>query len=89
MIRCIKTGCILIDQNQSKQVYGDLHQINGDTYIFNACLDKHGETNWDSGIECNSPAVYTDHYFERRGVIVFSAQDAVYNQALEDYFGKY
>jgi hypothetical protein len=87
-IRCVKTGCTLINREQNRKVYGDLHLLNNDTYIFNACLQD-DEADWKYNISCNLPAIYVDRYFERRGVIVFSVEDAAHNEALQEFFDKW
>jgi len=81
---CLITGCALISFEGT--AWGDLHRIEG-TYIFNAVL-KNGETAWDylvhehdKVVDCTS----CNEYFERRGVICFSAYEATLNDVAEEY----
>jgi len=82
--RCVITGCNLYADNEEKYAYGDLHQI-GDTYILNAVMDpkyRVGETLWLKTVQREKSAgvtVSSEHYYEKRGVIVFNRADAFFN----------
>jgi len=74
---CVITGCALHGENG--WAWGDLH-AQGDQFIFNACLDERGETKWHQTQPrpVSKVLVLTsmEHYFERRGVIIVSKNDA-------------
>ena len=81
MSQCIKTGCRLFVNHGTKSVWGDLHSVGGEAFVFNACLNDRGEADWGykmiydlSGGNEATCFVKDSNYFERRGVIVF--QDA-------------
>ena len=88
---CIITGCALVDQSggSERAVHGDLYRA-GDTFIFNAVLNDKGEAAWryDGADRNDSLAgdrrtayIHAGEFFERRGVIVFSKQQAMLNAA--------
>lgn len=78
MSQCIKTGCMLFVDGETKSVWGDLHSVGGEAFVFNAVLNENGEAAWDykrSPDDWIATCIVKDsNYFERRGVIVF--QDA-------------
>lgn len=92
---CVITGADLVVFGEGKAVHGDLHTM-GDVYIFNAVLDGGGDIAWKHGItaadfietDCKVVGVNSSHYFERRGVIVFSKTSATLNDAAFQYLNK-
>ena len=86
MIKCLITGCWLYSRSREMKVWGDLHQM-GAAYIFNAVLDQDGEADWDfEELPVESKAlIMVGDYFERRGVIVVSAQAAFLNDEALEY----
>ena len=79
------TGCCLKDGGG--YIHGDLHAF-GNLFIFNACLNAEGEAARRYGGEPTSNKVVSCEecfIFERRGVIIFSQAQAVFNQAAKDY----
>jgi len=91
---CLITGCALVDLSESRVVWGDLHKIGG-AYVFNAVLSG-GEAAWQYGEDFNVPShlkiltvnVADSHcYFERRGVIIVSADAAELNAHAKEYIG--
>lgn len=85
-MKCLITGCDLVDDNTGYWVHGDLHEVGG-AYVFNCCL-KDGEAAWTRG---RYPAgrrlcVCTGaQFFERRGVLVVAAKDAQLNAEAAAY----
>ena len=83
---CIITGCVAT-HNGFEWVGGDLHQVGG-AYIFNAIVGPKGEARWgkredyahyDKEVDFSE----SNHFFERRGVIV--GWPAKLNQKADDY----
>lgn len=88
---CIITGCALVDERESRCVWGDLHKI-GDCFVFNAVLDHH-ECAWQYGaplhdhlkqlvVGGDTPA---NAWFERRGIIVVPENFATLNRPAREY----
>jgi hypothetical protein len=83
-IICVITGCGI--SCGAGYAWGDLHMVE-DTLIFNAVLDSSGNTKWDfekQNLERlrDRPLVTLRpeaNYFERRGVIIFSREEAQFN----------
>lgn len=83
---CLITGCELVDLNSGATAHGDLHRI-GDSYVFNAVRDEFGETKWQH-VEPHSPRIVyvgIGDVFERRGVVVFSVDDAALSDAAREF----
>jgi hypothetical protein len=84
-LECIITGCELYDANQNRHTHGDLHKL-GDVLIFNAVLDKDGDTLWQEGRPLTSKrTVAFLSAFGRRGIFVIHSEDAMFNQEATDY----
>lgn len=83
---CVITGCTAINGHQ--QVGGDLHKV-GDCYVFNAIVNKNGETAWGK-------THYTKlidfsrarNLFERRGVFVAHKDEVGFNLEALEYMEK-
>jgi hypothetical protein len=95
-VQCVITGCFLFAPNEQRVAYGDLHQIGGEAYVFNAVLEE-GETMWRDGFPPPSTraedsarvvSVDSNNYFERRGVIVFPEYAAVLNDAAREHIAR-
>lgn len=88
-MKCIITGCCLIDATDGWAVWGDLWEV-ADTYVFNACLPAETEAAWQKNpiipAHLKSLTIHAGaRYFERRGVIVVSLIDATLNKVAEEY----
>lgn len=92
MIKCLITGCCLVVPDDDKAAWGDLHCLNGHTYIFNATLNSKGETNWEyPEFFVDKPALVLHaggQYFERRGVIIVGDDYSDLNSAASQYLAK-
>lgn len=92
MSTCIITGCDLVDLTQCRWVHGDLHTV-GDTWVFNACLDKTGEAAWTDEPPPDlktTPILHiwsndVDPFFERRGVIILNPEGCRLNNYAQEY----
>lgn len=83
---CILTGCDFYDPMEVRWVHGDLHRL-GDVYILNGCTTK-GNCDWQYGTANPGAMVVSatqSAYFEKRGVIVFTAAVANFNDHAEQY----
>lgn len=81
---CLITGCALVDEANDRCVWGDLHQVGGETFVFNAVLNEKGEAAWQYGDpipDVTRQILLTPRAecFERRGVLVFDS--ACFNRA--------
>jgi hypothetical protein len=95
--KCIITGCAIRLEHSSDYAWGDLH-IQGDRFIFNATLDRDGQTAWH-GAGCVEHACNTlartvqinmgEDYFERRGVFVFAAKRSSLNPEARAHVDKW
>lgn len=84
---CVLTGCDFYDPVQIQWVRGDLHRI-GDCYILTANTTESHNCNWQFGPSRPGEMVVSAMqaaYFERRGVIVFTKDVAVFNDHAEMY----
>lgn len=83
---CLITGCALVLERAEQWTWGDLHRV-GDTWVFSAVLNVHGETHWKSGIpEADRRALISrGPFFERRAVIVIAGEAAYLNDAAKEY----
>ena len=94
----IITGCALYDQAQERAVWGDLWHAGTRSeegkflgaWIFNACLDRDGQANWDTSPTIHSELRYLEinldfPYFERRGVIVMPTNWCTLSPAARRY----
>lgn len=92
MLTCLITGCCLILPHEEKAAWGDLHCLDGHTYIFNATLNHKGETHWEYPEFFVGRPALTVHqhaqYFERRGVIVVSDDSSELNLVASQYLAK-
>jgi hypothetical protein len=90
---CLVTGCALVLRGEpDTSLWGDMHAVAADTFIFNAALDlQTGEA-----LRIQEPLnpharIYFVHewaeVFERRGILIFPAGEVGWNQALADYLG--
>jgi len=89
---CLITGCALVDEDERRTVWGDLHTY-GQTYVFNAVLQGRGETAWQYDAMPHDgmrQLIITPGslYFERRGVIVVPLDSARLNPAAFTYVFK-
>jgi hypothetical protein len=83
--QCVCTGCDFFDPLGGRVVHGDLHHV-GASYVFNSCVNAKGEAAWEYKPADNGDRVVcANDYFERRGVIVFSAEGADMNDAMTRY----
>lgn len=89
-LETIITGCAFHDPQSGRWVWGDLWQL-GDTYIFNAVLEK-GEAAWVFGEPdparkaiSRNDGPYHSSMFDRRGVLVIHKSDTTLNQAAREY----
>ena len=80
---CLKTGCQL--QVGGLFYWGDLHELNEATLIFNACLDERGEAAPRPDRGPSWETLETDGGWERRGVFVLDKASCVANLALERF----
>jgi hypothetical protein len=97
MSKCVITGCALVVEAENKAVWGDLHRVGMDTYVFDAVLKNeensvHVMSDWryedygDKIGERRSIIILGDaDYFEQRGVIVFRIAESKFNAVTEEY----
>jgi hypothetical protein len=94
MNKCVITGCALVVEAENKAVWGDLHRVGVDTYVFDAVLKNeengaHARANWKYPYFLNKDKaihiINCADYFERRGVIVFRIADSKFNAVAEEY----
>jgi len=87
MISCLITGCSLIISSENRSAWGDLHVLDGHTFVFHACINADGSTasrlalNGDKSITIDSDAAF----FEKRGVFIFSEKDSKFNDSAVKY----
>lgn len=83
-MKCLVTGCGLIDQDHNRHVWGDLHEV-GNTFVFVACVGEEGLPAWqyDSVPSYHSsPCVRIEggaDVFSRAHVLAFEKDDARLN----------
>lgn len=87
--QCLITGADLVQADGNVTVHGDLHKV-GSTYVFNAVRTPQGDANWRRSLPQTNRVIYVQakDYFERRGVIVFSADDAILSTHAASYINK-
>jgi hypothetical protein len=91
-MKCLITGCELLDRSHNRIVHGDLHE-EGDCFVFNACYTKENGTAWsyDIGDKLETHAVvsipFGYEYRDFRSVIVIPKNIADLNKAARDYIG--
>jgi hypothetical protein len=83
---CLITGCWL--REGEVVAYGDLHELDG-CYIFNAIVNRSGETNWQIDTELLPTSrildVSNSFTFERRGIIIAAKHTSVLSPAAQEY----
>lgn len=80
-VTCLITGCALTTHLGT--AWGDLHDVAG-AFIFNAIRNHTGETEWNAIVSDKNSRVFLepDHdFFERRGLIIFAAENTTLNEA--------
>lgn len=85
--QCVITGATFFDPVGVRWVRCDLHRI-GDCYIANCNTVAGGNTAWEYGQACVADMLVSAMqgvYYERRGIIVFTKDVAVFNDRAEDY----
>mgnify|MGYP000544189706 CR=1 FL=1 len=89
---CIITGCALLDTEQERWLWGDLHLVGG-VWVFNGC-QRSCEAAWTyQHAKQLSPAQHIlilrkgdeGVFFERRGVAIIAPTAAYLNPAARDY----
>jgi hypothetical protein len=85
---CIITGCWFHSPAESKRLRADLHRL-GDCYIIVGNRNDVGEADWQYLEPPHYDRIisvdYPDHYFERRGIVMFTTRSAIFNKVAEDY----
>jgi hypothetical protein len=94
---CIITGCWLVDPQQERRVWGDLHTL-GDSYIFVAVGEVGKGPGWihsgdiapnEVGLELIlSENLPNSAYFERERLILVSKAWAKLNEVAREYVGE-
>lgn len=94
IISTLITGCRLVDDYGNRSVWGDLWEVDGEIYVFNAVLEN-GETAWQYDPNTESVKALASEkqiwlesplpIFGKRGVIVFPCRYSRLNDAAQAY----